>query len=224
MAGLACATTPDPFKIPAEQLRAQVDTVALLPLRISSDLVEDERVRSQIEPRAMAMLRDGGFTVVPPEAWDQGWQSLARESGEIWNPVTGERDDERFGAVQSELLRKLAAERGVDAIVYLNLFRQPVEGSGPSPLLCDVARDVYWPEDLAMSTRITIAYGACLQVEVYDMEMKELYGIWRGLEFVDTYALQTHASKPLDQRLRDPALLEEALTITLGPLAAREKK
>lgn len=222
LAGLACAT-PDPFKIPAEQLRAQVDTVALLPLRISSDLAEEERLRPLIEPRALAMLRDGGFTVVPPDAWDQGWQSLAHESGEIWNPVTGERNDERFEAVQSELLRKLAAERGVDAIVHLNLFRQPVEGSGPSPLLCDVPRDVYWPDDLGITTRVTLAYGVCLQVEVYDMKMQELYRIWRGLEFVDTYALQTHASKPLDQRLSDPALLEEALTLTLGPLATRAK-
>ena len=222
LAGLGCATS-DPFTIPADELRAQVDTVALLPLRISAGLVEDERVRTLIEPRALAMLREGGFAVVPPAEWDQGWRSLAHEAGEIWNPVTGERNDERFRAVQSDLLRKLAAERGVDAIVDLHLFRQPLEGSGPAPLLCDVHRDVYWPEELARSTRVTLAYGACLHVEVYDMEMRELYRIWRGIEFVDTYALQTHASKPLDQRLRDPALLEEALTLTLGPLATRGK-
>ena len=222
LAGLGCAT-PDPFKIPAEQLRAKVDTVALLPLRISPDLVEEERVRSLIEPRAIAMLREGGFAVVPPEEWDQRWQGIAHEAGEIWNPRTGERNDERYGAVRSELLQKLAAERGVDAIVYLSLFRQPVEGSARSPLLCDVARDVYWPDDLGITTRVTLAHGACLQVEVYDLQMQELYQIWRGLEFVDTYALQTHASKPLDQRLRDAALLEEALTITLGPLATRGK-
>jgi hypothetical protein len=103
------------------------------------------------------------------------------------------------------------------------LFRQPVEGSGAAPLLCDVQRDVYWPEELAMGTRVTIAYGACLQVEIFDTKMQTLYRIWRGLEFVDTYALQTHASKPIAQRLHDPALLEEALAITLGPLVTRGK-
>jgi len=222
LAGLGCATPPDPFQVPEAEVRAQVRTVALVPLVASQDLVEVERVRSVIEPRAIAMLREGGFAVIPPDEWEQRWLAAAREAGEIWDPVTGARDDERYGAVRDELLRTLQAERNVDAVVYVYLFRQPVEGSGPSPLLCEVQRDVYWPRELPLSTRVTLAYGACLQVEMYDTGMRQLYRLRHGVEFVDTYARQTHASKPLAERVRDPALLEEALATTLGPLATRE--
>src|SRR5262245_38025372 len=110
---LACATPYDPFQIPEEQLRQQIHTVALVPLMVSPDLVDIERVRPQIEPRAIAMLREGGFEVVPPNEWDERWLAVAREAGEIWDPVTGERNDERYASVRLELLRKLRAERSV---------------------------------------------------------------------------------------------------------------
>ncbi len=61
-------------------------------------------------------------------------------------------------------------------------------------------------------------------VRVYDMDEREIYSIRHGLEFVDTYALQTNARLPLDQRLRDHERIEEALDVILGPLATRGRR
>ena len=218
--GLGCATY-DPFKVPAESIRERVDTVALASLEVAVELGDEHRVRALIEPRVAAMLREGGFEVVPPDEWDRRWLTIAKEIGQIWDPVTGKRDDERYQAARSALHHDLALERGVDAIVHLSLYLEKIEASGRAPLLCGIQRDVYWPSSLPLLARITIAYGACLEIEMYDMDRREMYGIRHGLEFVDTYALQTHARRPIDQRLRDPAVIEEALAAIVGPLATR---
>jgi hypothetical protein len=56
---------------------------------------------------------------------------------------------------------------------------------------------------------------------LYDMEERELYGIRSGLETVETFARQTRAVRPLEQRLRDPVRIREAVEATVGPLADR---
>src|SRR5262249_2166669 len=145
LAAFACTTPYDPFKVPASELRHRVDTVAVSPLGVTVELDDVDRVRALIEPRVVSMLREGGFDVVPPEEWDRRWLAVAREIGPIWDPVTGKRDDERYKAAQSALHHDLALERGVDAVVQVTLYLQPVEGSLTSPLLCGIPRDVYWP-------------------------------------------------------------------------------
>ena len=223
--GVACATGYDPFKVPAERLREGVDTVALRPLAVHPDLVDPQRLRALIEPRAVAMLSEGGFEVVPPEEWERRWLATAREVGEIWNPISGARDDARYDAVMSAVRHDLAVERGVDAVVELHLFAEKVEASGWSPRLCGVQREVYWPgREFPLGSRVTLAYGLCVGVRVHDLDEREIYSIRHGLEFVDTYALQTNARLPLDQRLRDPERIEEALDVILGPLATRGRR
>ena len=69
-----------------------------------------------------------------------------------------------------------------------------------------------------------MAFGACLQLALYDRDQGEICGIRYGVEFVDTYALQTHARKPLAERLRDPAVIEEAIQEIVGPLVTRARR
>lgn len=216
---MGCAKPYDPFKVPVEQVRAQIETIALPPLSVHPDLVDVERARRLIEPRVVSMLLDAGYDVIPPDEWDRRWLAIAHTVGEIWNPVTGERDDEHYEAAMSALRHDLSVERGVDAIVHLTIAAVRVEASLRSPVLCGRNEDVYWPGGLSRRTRVTVAYGSCLGVTVTDMDERELYSIQQSLEFVDTYARQTHASRPLDERLRDPERVEQAIQATIGPLA-----
>jgi hypothetical protein len=220
--GLACATPYDPFKVPADELRKRVDTLAVSPLDVGVELDDVERVRALIEPRVVAMLREGGFEVVPPDEWDRHWLAVAKEVGPIWDPATGKRDEARYEAARTALGHDLATERGVDAIVYLDLYLAKVEASLPKTTLCGTELTIYRPgTPLPPLVRSTIAYGACLQLSVMDLESRELYGIRSGLEFEDAYAKQTHARRPVDQRLRDPKRIAEALDAIVAPLATR---
>jgi hypothetical protein len=220
--GGACVTPYDPYKIPADELRKRVDTVAISPLDVDVELDDVARVRQLIEPRVVEMLRQGGFEVVPPEEWDPRWLAVAHEVGPIFDPVTGRRDDARYQAARSALYHDLALERGVDAIVYLDLHLERVDAEPPSTYLCATPLTIYWPGiALPPLVRSTIAYGACLQLTVIDLESRELYGIRHGIEFEEAYAKQTHARRPLDQRLRDPNVIADALTVIVGPLVTR---
>ena len=212
--GLACATKP-PAPVPVER----VDTIALVPLAVEIDLDDEERVRALIEPRAIAMLRERGFEVVPPEEWERRWLAIAQEIGPIWDPVTGERDDERYEAARTAIHHDLAMERGVDALGFLILLSDEIEASGPSPELCGISRDVYWPgERLARNTRVTSVHGVCLGFAIFDLDRRKLHAARHGLEWIDTYARQTHARRPLAARLRNASVIEEALAAVVGPV------
>ena len=50
---------------------------------------------------------------------------------------------------------------------------------------------------------------------------RELYGIRAGLETIETFAAQTRAVRPLEQRLRSPVRLRQAVEAAVGPLADR---
>jgi hypothetical protein len=220
--GLACATPYDPFKVPAEEVRKRVHTLAVSPLDVRVELDDVERVRALVEPRVVTMLREGGFEVIAPDEWDRRWLTVAKEVGPIWDPATGKRDQGRYEAARTALHHDLATERGVDAIVYLDVYLDKVEASLPATTLCGTELTIYWPgTPLPPLVRSTIAYGACLQLAVFDLESRQLYGIRHGLEFEDAYAKQTHARRPVDLRLRDPKRIAEALNAIVVPLATR---
>ena len=144
----------------------------------------------------------------------------------IWDP--GDRAWPTTSATSSAraaIYRELAAEHGVDAILKLDITQDAIEASGPTPPLCGAMRDVYWPGgiDLSLGERVTHARGVCLEVRMYDLDHELIYGIRSGLEFVDTYAHQTHASKPLAERVTDRELIDRSLDVVLGPIVAREQ-
>jgi hypothetical protein len=217
---LACATGgPPSYPIAEEETLAKIRTVALAPPFVAFELSDTARVRALIVARVTERLREGGFEVVPPDEWDRRWLAIAREVGEVYDPVTGEANDERYRAVLSAFRHDLAVERGAGATVRVRVEGDVLEASGPSPLFCGIQRDVYWPDDsLPGNVRVTSAFGACLDIAVFDLDDHALYHARYGVEFEETYALQTHASRPIAERLRDAALVP-ALDAVLAPLA-----
>jgi hypothetical protein len=218
-----CVTPYDPFKIPEEWLRTRVHSVVVQPLVVHPDLVEVERVRPLVEDRVIAMLEEGGFSVVTPEEWRRRWLSIAHDVGEIWDPKTGERDDERYEIAARALRHELATERGVQAQVWLGLYTVRLDSGNRAIDFCGARGDVYWPHPLPArlpaGDRITVAEGLCLGVLVFDMDQQELYSIRHGIEMVETYAFQTHASRPVEERVRNAQVLEAAIDAVIGPFA-----
>lgn len=216
-----CATPYDPFKVPVAQVRETVDTVAIRPLHVGSGVDADvEWLRERIEPRAASILRDAGYSVVPPEEWERRWLEAATQVGEIWDPDTGVVDEERFDVVRSVVLHDLAADAGVDAVVQLRIYVVELENPITRPVFCGHQDWVYWPgSGLSLLSRVTLAYAACLDVRIDSMDSRKLYSIRSGLEVLDTYARQTHARRPTEERLRDSERLDEALSTILEGFA-----
>jgi hypothetical protein len=217
---LACAKPYDPFRIPAAELRERVRTIALVPLRVSLDVADPALAREKIEPLVAARLAAGGFRVVGAQETERLWREAAAEVGDVFDPLSGEVDQELFDAVEDSVYHELRAEHGVDAVLWMRISAVELYLTGAKTTFCGTTDAVYWPgETLGTFEGTTLVLAACLNTTLYDMEERELYSIRSGLETIETFARQTRAERPMGERLQDPARLKQAVDETLGPLA-----
>jgi hypothetical protein len=190
------------------------------PLRVGSDLADPREARALIEPRVVERLERGGFRIVPSAAFDALWRSAAATVGDVYDRKTGERNKERWEAVEAAVYLDLAAKHGADAVLYLQIDTVDLHLASENVQFCATPGRLYWPTGWPWGTRAVLARAACLSVVLYDLEERRLYGIRTGLMTTETYAQQTHAERAAGEVLRDEAVLERALEKALGPLAA----
>jgi len=216
----ACATPYDPFRIPASELRGRVRTIALAPLRASADVADREQARAQIEPIVSARLSAGGFQVVASAEMEKLWRSAAGDVGDLFDPVTGKIDQERYDAVEASVYHELRAQHGADAVLWMRIDTVELYLATRNATFCGTTDAIYWPGGkLENFERATLVVASCLYTHLYDMEERELYSIRSGLEIVETFARQTRAERPQGERLKNPGRLREAVEATVGPLA-----
>jgi hypothetical protein len=219
----ACATKPyDPYRIPVAELRARVHVIALAPIQALATVADREDARTKIEPLVTARLVAGGFQVVPSTEMEQRWRAAAADVGNVFDPVTGKIDQVRHDAVEAAVYHELRTERNVDAVLWIVISTVELYQVGPNAAFCGVDESTYWPGGVISRLQpATLVLGSCLSAQLYDMEERELYNIRSGLETVETFAWQTHAVRPLDERLRNASRLQQAVDATVGPLADR---
>ena len=216
----ACAKPYDPFRVPEAELRSRIRTIALAPLQGRAAVVDRAHARSQLEPLVTARLGAGGFQVVASEEMERLWREAAEDVGGVFDPVTGDVDRERFDAVESSVYHELRARHAVDAVLWLGIETIDIYLTRGSVNVCGVTDAMYWPPDAEQPLEsATLVRAICLATILYDMEERELYNIRAGLETIETFAAQTHAARPLEQRLQSPGRLRHAVDLTIGPLA-----
>ena len=229
--GIACAPKPPapPPLQPAEEMRQRgVRTIALAPLRVDAGIADPVRARSELEPRVTARLVAAGFEVVPSAEFERLWRSAASEVGGVYDPVTGEHDRERFDAVQASVLHDLRVRHRADAVLRMAVVRVSFYLPDAALWFYGTKDLLYWPRregQTAGFDRATFAAVSCLDLRLTDLDERELYTDRGGLETIETYAGQTRAERPLDERMRDPERLEQAIDYAMlaltGPAAPR---
>lgn len=216
--GLACVTPYDPFRVPAADLRTRIDTIALAPFYMDGSLGDEDSLGEELERMFTARLEARGLRVLPMELMREVWRRTGSEVGALYDPKTGKVDSERREAVEDEVYRELATAHEVDAILYSRVYLVDLYLVGSNVNLCGQKRRAYWGGD-SFWGKATLVRGACLGVVLCDMEERELYGIRAGIETVETYALQTRARRPVAERFRNRAQLDQAVEAVVGPLA-----
>jgi hypothetical protein len=219
-------SAPAPFQ-PAEEMRQRgVRSIALAPLRVESGVVDAARARAELEPRITARLVAAGFAVVPSEEYERLWRATAGEVGSVWDPVTGKLDRARFDAVEASVQHELRVRLQADAVLRTSVVAAPFYLPGPTLWFYGTSELLYWPPAEAAFThleRATYAVASCLELRLVDLEERELYVDRGGLETIETYARQTRAERPFEERMRDPERLDQAvdyaITALTGPAA-----
>jgi hypothetical protein len=198
--------------------------IALAPVQALATVADREDARTKIEPLVTARLVAGGFEVVPSTEMEQRWRAAAADVGNVFDPVTGEIDQERHDAVEAAVYHELRTEREVDAVLWIGISTVELYQVGPTASFCGVEESTYWPGGVGVVSRLrpaSLVLASCLSAQLYDMEERELYNIRSGLETVETFAWQTHAVRPLEERLRNASRIQQAVDATVGPLADR---
>lgn len=229
---IGCAKPYDPFQVPRDEIREGIRTVAVSPHAAPYSQMDADRSRETFEPAATRRLEAAGLRVVPSEVWSGIWRRAAQDLGGLYDPSTAEYDKEKLELVQEALYTELANDHDVDAILLLRVVQVERDLTFAELSFCGKRGRVNFlapqragsPEPNKRRNKggigpVVAAYASCLSASLYDMEGNFLYGIRHGLEVFDTYARQTRAKLPRDERLRDPAAIEEALEAVIGPLA-----
>ena len=216
-AAAGCTTTTfDPFVVPEEELRARVKSVALRPISVPSYLADPVELNEDVEAWVTARLTGGGYRVIPSHVWRDAWAVAASDVGDVFDPITGEADDERWQATRDAVFRELESEHGADAVLFVFVT---VEGSLRASRfgVCGGAsQPYYWPGSEPWGVPVYLL-GSCVHAVLDDMDQRRMYGIRTTVDALETYHDQTHAIRPREELFSDERL-GDALELTIRRL------
>jgi hypothetical protein len=210
----------DPFRVPRDEVRQRVRTIAISPIRLDVDVEDAQRIRDAIAELVTAKLVAGGFGVVPAPVMHAAWRRVVADVGPVFNPITGSGDKARLDLVEDAVRREVAETHHADAVLHVQVIVMDVPLARKTMRYCGIEDTTYWPwSGGSPSEHATLARGVCLVAILVDMEGRSLYAIQNGVETLETYAYQTHAARPRASRLQDMGRLRRAVDDAVGPLA-----
>ena len=212
----------DPFQVRPDAFRSGIGTIAIAPLRVSPEVVSPALARDRFESLAQAQLEATGRTVLPSSRYASLWNEIAASIGEIADPKTGEIDEERWDMVSEAVRGELRRNDQADAVLLLQIVDVQIERPKDPVEFCGSTRRAFFegpdgPVSL-MRKWIVSARGTCLIARLYDIDGRELYTEFHGIEIVEVRVDRTRSFRPLDRRLTSRIGVEVAVESVLTPL------
>jgi hypothetical protein len=219
LGGGGCGTKRAAGEKEAAAIRAKVRTVAIVPLFSTTNVVAREQVEAAFLGRARDRLTTSGLRVVGPEVWDVIWRRYADDVDGIYDPSTGEADDEKYRTVEDATRRELAEKHAVDAILSLSVRPVDTYGVAAMPRVCGQPVAPYWPGGwFKWGNGASRVRTACLIGFLSDPSGTQYFARQAPIEGIETFDQQTRAVRPPDAVFQDPTILDRATEIVLQPL------
>ena len=111
----------NPFLVPADTVRSVVNTVIVTPAMPPEGVFVSVSATRRIDSVIEARLRQGGYSVVSTVEYSLIWDGILRQMGGFFDPITGERDEEKFATARKELLRELKGRFDTQVLLYSEL-------------------------------------------------------------------------------------------------------
>ena len=123
---VGCLTTVteqpyNPFLAPADTVRSVVNTVIVTPTVPPEGVLVSAMSARRIDLVIEARLRQGGYSVVPATEYSRIWDGILLQMGGFFDPITGQRDEEKFKTARKELLRELKGRFDTQVLLYTEL-------------------------------------------------------------------------------------------------------
>lgn len=120
----ACTLPPeeyDPFVVPPARVYPAIEAIVLAPVVPPPGVAVSAAAAAGIDSVIEQQLREAGFRVVPAVEYGKIWDRILRQMGGFFDPVTGERDEDKFTAARRELLRELQGRFETQVVLYAEL-------------------------------------------------------------------------------------------------------
>ena len=185
VAAITGCVTPvyDPFVISRSEIYERVDTLAMMPLQCP-DFDRKEEVSARYETLITERLEAAGFNVIPSEESSSIMNSKIEDLGGMFDPTTGEVDEEKRQAVSDHLLQELNAKFDFDAYIVPKIEIVKASWNGNSATWDDVTETVsgktgFWATFKNLEKSGTIP-ALSLFVVLRDKTDSEGYYVGRG--------------------------------------------
>ena len=127
-----CAVTPyDPFIKSRSEIYEMVDTLAMMPLKCP-DFDRKEEVSARYEALITERLETAGFKVIPSSEFSSIQDPMIEQMGGMFDPITGEADEEKLEAVRLHTMNELIAKFDIDAYIVPRIVLVKAGWSGNS--------------------------------------------------------------------------------------------
>jgi hypothetical protein len=179
-----------------------------------------------------------GFEVVPSRVFEGIWARYSTLAGGLFDPVTGEFEEENVTTVRQLVAQELALRHGADALMAIALTEGPVEvwakeisrddGSRPRKTIVWAASTeaLRWdgvPIRAFFRDRPERATGAQLGVRIYDPVDVELYSARMAIRWSRIYVHGNYQDRTLPGLLTSKKRLETVMDTLIEPLGQDEE-
>ncbi|HEY2775789.1 MAG TPA: hypothetical protein VGK20_17235 [Candidatus Binatia bacterium] len=223
--GCAAQQPYNPYRIEKADFRQRVHTIALMPTKMPTDIENREAVQQKFAAMLAGKLQLLGFTALAPDKAGEVFDRVRKESGNLFDPTTGERNKEKQDEADRKALAEVAERYHADAVLYSAVY--PVKAAfrnGVASWLGTSQRiETGGSLALRMLGGVTVSgtVGAtAIGVVIGDTTGKDLYSKAAGLESLASYGAGGFKEKPLSELFldeqRNTAAIDHAL-LELAP-------
>ena len=232
-ASCASKTQFNPFVTPETAVYDVARVISLAPFAEPAGLAVPDSILQLFETLIDSALSSGGFSTVPEDAYAAAWQAILEDLGGIYDPMTGQLDNEKYRVAEQRIAHEMSEQFGANAFLYPELVLVDAEFANGVAKWDGTSQSVasFW-EHLG-ETLSALASGlsnggystnypsgtvsaVSLRVGLYDLEGSELYTNWAGIELVADKKDGTFY--PDEQRFQEPERIRQSVENALGPL------
>lgn len=223
----------DPFPVPKELFRESVRTIALWPVDLPKNIEDAKKVRNVLERRITTKLEAIGFKVIPSRVFGATWEQYAELAGGLFDPVTGESEEENVTMVRQLVTQELSLRHDADAFMTISLTDESIvvwakeisrnDGSRTRKTIVWAAATeaVRWDGDSIEAffrDRPERATGPQLGLRIYDPVDVELYNARMAIRWNRIYVNGNYQDRAMPGLLNSKKRLETVMDKLIEPL------
>lgn len=232
----ACAIrgqTTGPFPTAPAAVIERMRVLVVAPVSVAADVTIPDSILRHIESALVTQLRDAGVSVIPPSDYEWLWEEVYRASDPIFDPFTGQRNEEAYGRAWGRFYSMAASRFGARAVLFPELWEVEAEvtdGSarwdGTSQSMTSTGTkilailDALVPNDDGQPDYDILPSGfveaLSLSIVVEDSSGTALYSQRSGIESLRTRITSDRLEE--SELFQDGDRLERAITRALAPL------